>query len=78
MTAIILSDLPETIQTLLSQAQTTGENLTITQNGIPLAIISPIKKTKRAAFGAMKDSVKIVGDIVEPTSNLVDLVKQRC
>lgn len=44
MTAIILSDLPETIQTLLHQAQTTGENLTITQNGIPLAIISPIKK----------------------------------
>jgi prevent-host-death family protein len=72
MTAIILSDLPETIQTLLSQAQTTGENLTITQNGIPLAIISPIKKTKRAAFGAMKDSVKIVGDIVEPSSSLVD------
>jgi prevent-host-death family protein len=72
MTAIILSDLPETIQTLLNQAQTTGENLTITQNGIPLAIISPIKKTKRAAFGAMKDSVKIVGDIVEPSSNLVD------
>jgi antitoxin (DNA-binding transcriptional repressor) of toxin-antitoxin stability system len=72
MTAIILSDLPETIQTLLSQAQTTGENLTITQDGIPLAIISPIKKTKRAAFGAMKGSVKIVGDIVEPSSNLVD------
>ena len=72
MTAIILSDLPETIQILLSQAQTTGENLTITQNGIPLAIISPIKKTKRAAFGAMKDSVKIVGDLVEPSSSLVD------
>jgi antitoxin (DNA-binding transcriptional repressor) of toxin-antitoxin stability system len=72
MTQIILSDLPKTIQTLLSQAQATGENLTITQDGIPFAIISPIKKTKRAAFGAMKDSVKIVGDIVEPSSNLVD------
>ena len=72
MTAIILSDLPEAIQTLLSQAQTTGEKLTITQNGIPLAIVSPIPKTKRAAFGAMKDSVKIVGDIVEPSSSLVN------
>lgn len=71
MTQIVLSDLPETIQTLLSQAQKTGEPLTITQNGIPLAIISPIKKSKRAAFGAMKDSGKIVGDIVELTSNLV-------
>jgi antitoxin (DNA-binding transcriptional repressor) of toxin-antitoxin stability system len=72
MTAIILSDLPETIQTLLHQAQTTGENLTITKNGIPLAIISPIKKSPRVTFGVMKDSVKIVGDLVEPTSNLVD------
>jgi hypothetical protein len=72
MTAIILSDLPETIQTSIELAQTTGENLTITKNGIPLAIISPIKKSPRAAFGAMKDSVKIVGDILEPTSNLVD------
>ena len=72
MTAILLSDLPETIQTLLSQAQTTGENLTIIENGIPPAIVSPIKKSQRAAFGAMKDSVKIMGDIIEPTSSLVD------
>jgi prevent-host-death family protein len=72
MAQIILSDLPETIQTLLNQAQTTGEPLTITQNGIPLAIISPIKKSPRAAFGVMKESIKIVGDIVEPSSNLVD------
>jgi antitoxin (DNA-binding transcriptional repressor) of toxin-antitoxin stability system len=72
MTQIILSDLPETIQTLLNQSQTTGQTLTITQNGIPLAIISPIKKSQRAAFGVMKDSTKIIGDIVEPSSNLVE------
>jgi antitoxin (DNA-binding transcriptional repressor) of toxin-antitoxin stability system len=71
MTQITLSDFPETIQTLLSQAQKTGEILTITQNGIPLAILSPIKKRQRATFGVMKDSGKILGDIVEPTSNLV-------
>jgi antitoxin (DNA-binding transcriptional repressor) of toxin-antitoxin stability system len=45
--------------------------LTITQNGIPYATISPIKKSKRAAFGAMKNTGKIVGDIVEPTGNLI-------
>ena len=71
MTQITLSDLPETIQTLLKQAQKTGEPVTITQNGIPLAIISPIKKSKSAAFGVMKDRGKILGDIVEPSSNLV-------
>ena len=71
MTQITLSELPETLQDLLNQAQTTGEILTITQNGIPYATISPIKKSKRAAFGAMKNTGKIVGDIVEPTGNLI-------
>ncbi len=41
------------------------------QNDRPVAIISPIKKSKRVAFGSAKDSGKIIGDIVEPTSNLV-------
>jgi antitoxin VapB len=44
MTQITFSDLPETIQVLLNQAQKTGELLTISRNGIPLAIISPIQK----------------------------------
>jgi antitoxin VapB len=44
MTQITLSELPETIQSLINQAKKTGETLTITQNGIPFAIISPIPK----------------------------------
>ena len=71
MTQITLSELPESLQTLLNQAQKTGEALTIIQDGIPLAIISPIQQQKRATFGAMKDRVEIVGDILEPTSELV-------
>jgi prevent-host-death family protein len=71
MTQITLAELPQNLQTLLNQAQKTGEPLTIIQNGIPFAIISPIKKSKRAVFGVMKDSGKITGDIVEPTANLV-------
>ena len=72
MTQITLTDLPETLQTFLLQAQKTGEIVTITDNGIPLATISPIQKGKRATFGAMKNTGQILGDIVEPTSNLVD------
>ena len=71
MTQITLSELPESLQTLLNQAQKTGEALTIIQDGVPLAIISPKKKKKRATFGAMKDRVEIVGDVLEPTSELV-------
>ncbi len=44
MTQITLAELPETVQILLNQAQKTGEPLAIIQNGIPFAIISPIKK----------------------------------
>jgi antitoxin VapB len=44
MTQITLSELPPILQTLINQAKKTGETLTITDNGIPLAIISPVKK----------------------------------
>ncbi len=63
MTTITLSELPETLQTLLQQIAQTGETLTITQNDRPFAIISPVSKRKRAAFGSMKAETKILGDI---------------
>ncbi|WP_225894341.1 type II toxin-antitoxin system Phd/YefM family antitoxin [Atlanticothrix silvestris] len=71
MAQITFAELPETVQNLINQAQKTGEPFTIIQNGIAIAIISHIKKSKRATFGGMKDSGKITRDIVEPTSNLV-------
>ena len=44
MKQITLTELPETVQNLINQAQRTGEQLTIIQNGVPFAIISPIQK----------------------------------
>ncbi|NES63862.1 MAG: type II toxin-antitoxin system Phd/YefM family antitoxin [Okeania sp. SIO2D1] len=44
MKQITLAELPEPIQNLINQAQKTGEPLTIIQDGIPFAIISPLKK----------------------------------
>ena len=71
MTTIPISELPETFQNLLTQVLRTGEPLTITQNNQPFAIISPANKSKRASFGSAKGTGKIIGDILEPTSNLV-------
>jgi antitoxin (DNA-binding transcriptional repressor) of toxin-antitoxin stability system len=71
MTKIILSELPQNLQTLLNQAQVTGQTLTIIQDGMPLAIISPIKQKTRASFGSMKNSTEIIEDLVTPTSDLV-------
>lgn len=44
MKKITLAELPEIVQNLINQAQSTGEPLTIVQNGVPLAIISPISQ----------------------------------
>jgi len=58
MTQITLSDLPETIQILLNQAQKTGEPLTITENGIPFAIISLVKKKSLLEIFATLDDIE--------------------
>ncbi len=71
MATITLSELPKNLQILLDEAQKTGKALTITRDGIPLAIISPIQSKKRTAFGVMRNSGEIIGDVVEPTSELV-------
>ncbi|NEQ39902.1 MAG: type II toxin-antitoxin system Phd/YefM family antitoxin [Okeania sp. SIO3I5] len=44
MKQIPLAELPEAVQNLIKQSQKTGEPLTIIQDGVPLAIISPVKK----------------------------------
>jgi len=72
MPPIPLSDFPETLQILLTQAIQAGEPLTITQNDRPLAIIAPVPKRKRSAFGSAQGTGTIVGDIVEPTASLVN------
>jgi antitoxin (DNA-binding transcriptional repressor) of toxin-antitoxin stability system len=72
MNEITLSELPQPMQTILNQAQITGNSLTITSDGVHFAVIQPIKKKKRAPFGAMKHRGKILGDIVESSSNLVN------
>ena len=57
MTQITISELPQTLQILINQAKKTGESLTITENGIPLAIISPIKKKSLLEVFANLDDI---------------------
>ncbi len=44
MKQITFAELPKAVQNLINQAQKTGEPLTIIQDGLPFAIISPVKK----------------------------------
>jgi antitoxin (DNA-binding transcriptional repressor) of toxin-antitoxin stability system len=72
MYQITLSEFPENLRMLVSQAQLTGDSLEITQDGETVAVISPVTRRKRVKFGMMKSRTRVLGDIVEPTSDLVD------
>lgn len=52
---------------LLDEVNRTGEGLTITRNGKPLAMVNPITVNKtRAEFGVAKGTGKITGDLITP------------
>lgn len=51
---------------MLDQVQRTGEPLTITRRGEPVAIVHPAPRRGPRQFGCMRDSLVIHGDIVEP------------
>lgn len=63
---IPLNQLSGELQTLIADIKHKNQNLTITDAGRPLAIISPITQKKRASFGCMKESITIIEDIIAP------------
>jgi antitoxin VapB len=67
MTQIDLTELPEAIQQLLLEIEQTNIPLTVTREGKPILIISHATPTKpRPPAGCMKESGRILGDIVSP------------
>lgn len=59
---------------LMDRVQQTGEEITITKHGKPLAKLAPIEpahKTPADLFGCAKARVTIVGDIIGPVEDLV-------
>ena len=54
---------------LMDRVHDTGEEVTITKHGKPVAKLGPVtpqKKTPREIFGCAKASITIIGDIVAP------------
>jgi prevent-host-death family protein len=49
---------------VLDEVAATGESVTVTKNGKPVAQIVPAVEKPKVIFGALKGSVKIIGDIV--------------
>ena len=67
MNHITISELPEPLRQLFTQIQHSKTPLTVSDRGEPLVIIYPATPhPQRAAFGAMKNSGQILGDLVAP------------
>ncbi len=67
MEHITTSKLPETLPQILAEIQRTKTPLTVTHDGEPLVIIYPATvQPQRPAFGVMKDSGEILGDLIIP------------
>ncbi|MGL5939753.1 MAG: prevent-host-death family protein [Waterburya sp.] len=73
MSQIAMNELPLDLQNQINEAEKKGDTVTIvTQNGTPLATITPIKKPKKIVSEKLKNRIEIIGNIVEPSSNFVD------
>lgn len=67
METIAISKFKATCLSLLQKVKTTGQPLIVTKKGKPIVLVSPPPILKKGIkFGCMKDSTKIVGDIMSP------------
>jgi len=52
---------------LMDEVARTGRPIVITKHGRPVAQLAPVPAAPRSAFGYMKSTLSIKGDVVEPT-----------
>jgi prevent-host-death family protein len=61
---------------LMDQVAESGESITITKNGKPIAELTPIRKPRPKSFlGMTKHMMTITGDIMEPLDIEWDALK---
>ncbi len=51
---------------LMDEVAETGDPLVITKNGRPVAQLAPVKARPADAFGALKKTVTVHGDLIAP------------
>lgn len=75
MEEVPISEFKAKCLALLEQVNKTKKPLRITRHGKPVADVVPaVPITDRAAlFGSMRNSIKILGDIVSPVIDLDDI-----
>ncbi|MGF1477672.1 MAG: type II toxin-antitoxin system Phd/YefM family antitoxin [Geminicoccaceae bacterium] len=51
---------------LMDEVEASGEPLTITENGRPVAELAPIKRKPKSLFGSLAGQIEITGDNISP------------
>ncbi len=51
---------------LMDEVAETGEEIVITKNGKPVSRLAPYREPPKSLFGAGRDRMKVVGDIISP------------
>jgi prevent-host-death family protein len=71
---VTISKFKATCLRLLDNVKKTGQPLLVTRRGEPIAIITPPPPPQKPEswLGAMKDTVRISGDIISPALNEKD------
>jgi prevent-host-death family protein len=75
MQEIAISQFKAKCLAILENVEKTGQAIRITRHGKPVADVVPIVEAvdRAAMFGSMRDSMKILGDIIEPAIDLDEI-----
>ncbi|MGA2096177.1 MAG: type II toxin-antitoxin system Phd/YefM family antitoxin [Candidatus Acidiferrum sp.] len=75
MQEIAISQFKAKCLAILENVEKTGQAIRITRHGKPVADVVPIVGAvdRAAMFGSMRDSMKILGDIIEPAIDLDEI-----
>jgi prevent-host-death family protein len=60
---------------LMDLVAQSGDSVTITKRGRPVAVLSPSRPRRRSAYGFLKGRGKILGDIIAPIDVVWDAAK---
>jgi prevent-host-death family protein len=72
-----ISEFKATCLAVLERVRRTGKPLVVTKRGVPVAQIGPppAPNRRKSGYGAMKDTVIFMGDVVSPVEDEWDVLR---
>ena len=61
---------------VLDEVESTRKRIVVTRNGKPVAEIVPFFQKPKTLYGAMKGSIKVMGDLDKPTGGDWEALKE--